>query len=383
MADGGNHGVLGQKARAAQRAFEARGMSAGKALRRALSRTADTLWDLALVAQSVNIDTFDQDAVIDALQAGELLVLLDGPEGAVGLAALEREVLTALVEVQTIQQVTQMPVDDRPLTHTDAAMAAPFLDDALKRFAALLDDNPLRASLDGYRFGTMIEDRRAAAHLLNAPGYHAFRVSVDLALGRRSGRVALFLPLSEGAGAAAAGNLAGRHAETMERLPVILEATLPRVSLPLSKAETLKAGDLLPLSADVIDGMELRASRGSHVFARGRLGQMNGMRAVRLNWPQGVAQAVATSVPNAGRPVDDDLSGLSAVMPEGDDAPLASAMEIAELAVEPLDFPVEPQETDTEAAPLGDFEADEGLGDFETMDFGSLEFDADIDAENQ
>ena len=56
MADGsGQGGVLGLKAQAAQKAFEARGMSPAKALRRALSRTADTLWDLALVCQSVHL----------------------------------------------------------------------------------------------------------------------------------------------------------------------------------------------------------------------------------------------------------------------------------------------------------------------------------------
>jgi flagellar motor switch protein FliM len=402
MADGrAAQGVLGLKARAAQRAFEARGMSAAKALRRALSRSADVLWDLALVTQSVEIDTLDQDGVVDALGVGDLLVVLDGPDGTVGLASMHREVLTALVEVQTIQQVTQIPVDDRPLTATDAAMAAPFLDDVLQRFAATLEDNPMRPGLEGWRFGAMLEDKRAAPHLLNAPAYHAFRAEVDLALGRRNGSVGLFLPVRDKGGHKGMdAPKTGKHEHMMQRLPITLNATLARIAMPLVEVEALRPGDLLPLVPDVIDRIEFRAGQ-SAVVARGRLGQMNGMRAVRLNWPPAPGGAPVAAGPGA--------AGLAA-MAEGaqavEKAPSLDAGEMTfDMAMAMTPAPMIQMAEDDEATEQGQgqFAADPGafdfapealddtpdgqgaeaedigeFGSFETMDFDNLDFDAAI-----
>ena len=372
-------------------------MSAGKALRRALSRSADVLWDLALVVQSVEIDMLDQDGVVDALGPGDLLVVLDGPDGALGLACMHRALLTGLVEVQTIQQVTQIPVDDRPLTATDAAMAAPFLDDVLQRFANTLENNPLRSSLEGYRFGAMLEDKRAVAHLLNAPGYHSFRAEVDLALGRREGGLALFLPLADQTAAQKDMPREGRHAQAMQRLPVTIEATLARIAMPLDAAEALRPGDTLPLTPDVVDGVELRAGR-SAVVARGRLGQMNGMRAVRLNWPP--APEGAQPAPSGGggfeaaAPDSDAMapaeSPMGLPMGEGDmsfDGGLPDLPELPELPDLPepggMDFDAssDAEGFAMEGSPSDTGGEDFGLGDFESMDFDNLDFDAEIATE--
>lgn len=289
MADGGRQDVLGQKAQAAQRAFDARGMSPAKALRRALSRTADVLWDLALVTQSVTIEMHDQDGVIDGFGDGVLLILLDGPDGAIGVSSIDRDVMTGLVEVQTIQQVTQMPVDeDRIVTPTDAAMMAPLLDGALERMVANLADHPLVPQLQGFRFGAMIENARAASLLLEASSYRVFKAEVDLALGRRHGSMSFVLPdrkiRKHKGNEADHTNEPGPHAELLTRVPARLDAVLSRIRIPLSKAGALKTGDLLPLPPDALDKVEVLAGAG-YLAAKGRLGQMNGLRAVRLNWP--------------------------------------------------------------------------------------------------
>lgn len=285
--------VLGRKASAARRAFEARAMSPAKALRRALSRSADVLWDLALVTHGVGQEIADQDQVVEMLPPRGLLLLLDGPGGALGLAMVDREILTGLTEVQTILQVTQMPVEDRALTPTDAAMVSPLLDGTLERFERYLDGHPLHAQLAGYRFGAMLEDPRAAGLLLDAASYRVFSVSVDLALGRRKGDMMIVLPERPEAEDPLATTEAGEgaegpHEKTMTLLPVRMEAVLSRVTLPLSVAQRLRPGDLVPLPPDALDSVEFVS--GSEVpIAGGRLGQMNGMRAVRLRWPEGAA----------------------------------------------------------------------------------------------
>lgn len=296
MADGARQDVLGQKAQAAQRAFEARGMSPSKALRRALSRTADVLWDLALVTQAVSVEMHDQDGVIDGLGAKDLLVLLDGPDGALGIAAIEREVMTGIIEVQTIMQVTQMPIDEeRVLTPTDAAMMAPLLDGTLDLLVRNLEDHPITAQLEGYRFGAMVEDARAAGLLLDASSYRTFRAEIDLALGRRKGALSIFLPervptKNTGAGAENP-NAPGPYEDVLGKIPSKLDAVLTRVTMTLREAEQLQAGDLLQLPPDVLDRVELIAGR-NQVVAKGRLGQMHNQRAVRLTWPEATAPAI-------------------------------------------------------------------------------------------
>ncbi|MBY6006646.1 FliM/FliN family flagellar motor switch protein [Salipiger bermudensis] len=353
--------VLAQKASAARRALEARSMSPSKALRRALSRTADVLWDLALVTHGVAQAHLDQDGVVAALGGDALLILLDGPDGVPGVARIERPVMTGLIEVQTILQVTQMPVEERPLTQTDAAMMAPMIDGALGRFERYLEEHPLQPQIAGFRFGAMVEDARTAGLLLDASGYRAFRVSVDLALGRRTGELALFLPdrpEPESAEDAGAPGQEGPHEQKMKLLPVRMDAVLHRLVLPLSAAERLQPGDLIPLPAEALDGVELLAGDGSGV-AGGRLGQINGMRAVRLAWPEGVG------------PPDLPEEGSAAPGPLLSEAAVPDAMQPAAAP-----FP-EPEMDIAEDLPdLPPMEFDSG--DFDTGDIGTGEFGGDF-----
>ncbi len=368
MADGAQQDVLGQKAQAAQRAFEARGMSPAKALRRALSRTADVNWDLALVTQGVNIEVLDQDGVVDGLNPADLLILIDGPDGALGLVVIDREVITGLIEVQTIQQVTQMPVDtDRVLTPTDAAMMAPMIDGTLQRFVENLGEHPLLPQIEGFQFGAMLEDARSAGLLLNAASYRAFHAEVDIALGRRRGKLSFILPerrKPKGNGANGAENAGpGPHEEVFGRVPARLDAVLAHLSLPLNKAQALKPGDLVPLPHDALDRVELSAGRGRTVVV-GRLGQLNGMRAVRLTLP---AAASAGAMSRASSEQADNgfaesaepasVPGLPAIADAGgfdsggfDDG---AAEELPDLP--PMDF----------AAEAGEFDMDFGGGDFD------------------
>ncbi len=259
------------------------------------------MWDLALVTQSVTVESLDQDGVIGGLSAKDLLVLLDGPDGAIGLASVDRQVLTGVVEVQTIQQVTQMPVDeDRILTQTDAAMISPLIDGTLHSMAGALADSPIGEMLQGFRFGVMLEDARSASLLLDAAGYRAFRAQVDLALGRRKGSLSLILPERKPNPRTAAqdgSDAPGPHAAILDRVPARLDAVLSRITLPLSRAQALKPGDVLKLSKDALDRVEILAGRG-HMVAKGRMGQLNGARAVRLTWP--VLGPVTLAAPAGG-----------------------------------------------------------------------------------
>ncbi|MDU8913730.1 FliM/FliN family flagellar motor C-terminal domain-containing protein [Aestuariicoccus sp. MJ-SS9] len=378
--------VLGQKASAARRALEARGMSPAKALRRALSQTALVLWDLALQAHGLDIDTLDQDGVTDGLTECDLLVLLDGPDGAVGFAGFDRQILTGLIEVQTLLQVTGLPVDDRPVTATDAAMTAPLIDGALARFEDNLDDHPWRVRLAGFRFGAMIEDARSAALLLKAADYRVFRIALDMGLGQRQDDMQLVLPEPPPARADASGgddeaDSEGPHEALMMRVPARLDAVLCSVRMPLSQANALKPGDLIPLPPTALNDAVLWASGGTRVGG-GRLGQMNGLRAVRLTWPaaDGASPAPpdvagtaleggAVMAPDAGAPVPE----LPALEPEPAPPAVLGEEELPDLP--PLDFPVEDEATPDFGALVADTadtsDAGGGGDDLGDFDFGA------------
>lgn len=373
-----------------------------KALRRALSRTADVLWDLALVTQDVTVEMRDQDEVVAGLGPRDLLVLLEGPEGVVGIAAIDRQVMTGVVEVQTIAQVTQMPVDeDRVLTQTDAAMIAPLLDGALSRMADTLVDHPLYGQLEGYSYGALIEDPRAVSLLLDAAAYRVFRAEVDLALGRRRGALKLILPERKPRRATPGpGDGPGPHEERLSRVPVRLSAVLTRVSLPLSKAEALKPGDLLSLPPDVLDKVELTAGHGKLV-AHGRLGQLNGLRAVRLNLPVAGAAVMTGGAPSAGREESSAMDGFAGaahpeanpIAPQVPDDPAQNGMTLDDVAqtdgglpdLPPLDFASDVADFDLGST---DF-SDQGEGEAQPMaalpdmdaggDFAAAPLDFDFD----
>ncbi|GAA4218417.1 flagellar motor switch protein FliM [Sagittula marina] len=372
---------MGQKAQAALRAFEARGMSPAKALRRALSKTADVLWDLALVTQSVTVENLDQDGVVESLSPSDLVLLLDGPDGAIGLATVDRQVLTGVIEVQTIQQVTQMPIEeDRPLTQTDAAMISPLLDGALMRMVAVLEDSPLTEMLEGFCFGAMLEDARAAGLLLDASGYKAFRADVDLALGRRKGRLSFILPERKPKRhSGGAGQGPGPHADIFSRVPARLDAVLSRVTLPLSKAQALKPGDMLRLSPDALDRVEVYAAHGQLV-AKGRMGQMNGNRAVRLTWP--VLGPMALSGPSEagdgfGEGNGKVSGGLPEIAPQEEDFPDLPALGDDDGAEDLPELPAMDFESEAGDFDFGDLGGDSSVEDFD-MDFGSAPLDIDI-----
>ncbi len=348
MGEPARQDVLGQKANASRRAFEARAMSPAKALRRALSRTSDVLWELPLVTQGVQQEMLDQDGCLDVLAPGHLLLLMEGPDGARGIVSVDREIMTGMIEIQTISKVTRMPIEDRPLTPTDAAMMAPLIDGALERFEANLEGHPDLGQLSGYRFGALVEDARTVGLLLEAALFRAFRVTIDLDTGTRRGDIQIILPVRK-IGVVEdtlADTRPGPHEPRLMLVPARIEAILACVRMPLSKASALRAGDLIELPATALEKAELIAGRG-HRLALGRLGQMNGLRAIRLSLPGG-AQRAAEQPGETGGASDEDA--------------------VREVALGALDIPGSPNL-------FGQEEEPEELPELPSLDFGS-EFDA-------
>lgn len=317
MTEQAANSVLHRKANAGRDGAGSRTMSPAKALRLSLAREADRLLDLALTVATVEQQRLAQSGIQAAFDGDGLLVLLDGAEGARGALMADSQVMAALIEVQTTGQVRRGTSAKRPVTRTDAAMAAPLVDALLAAYEAQMRDwQPLRPA-QGLAFGDLIEDARALPLLLMDPDYDLFRLTLDLADGAKTGCLQLLLPVppaprrtGRAAGAQAVDRARPDLAEVALGAPVTLDAVLARINLTLGEVCGLRQGACLPIDPARLNRTELLAARG-HPAGRVRLGQMNGWRAVRfigLDEPESetAASPAAPAIPAPGPARDDD-----------------------------------------------------------------------------
>ncbi len=338
-------------------------MSPAKALRLSVARAADELWDLAVAASGIALTEESQEAAVDSLPEGGLILLLEGPEGAVGAAHLPFPVVSGLVEAQTIGQVSTLPPEPRAATRTDAAMVAPLIDETLHRFESLLQEEGQAPWALGYRFGTMMESARMLALALKATDFHVIRFSLDLAA-RREGEALLMLPVVElpGAGTGASGGEGVRQGALEAQIlqaPTELRAVLHRLSMPLSAVSGLEVGAVLPIPREALARTEIEVG-GEVTLGTTTLGQVNGMRALRFR----LREAEDTPPEGQGDPGQAALAAPEVAVPGPAD------MEVA--TDEGLSMPMPGTSLDTEEgfAPAPMPQQDDLLGDL--PDLGDL-----------
>jgi len=288
MAADGSPSVLERKLAAASAADRGTGRSALRALRLALARIAKKLYDLQLAVIGAKQTRCDHDGITRFLSDDHLLVLLDGADGLAGAASLDGSCVAALVQQQTMGQVTGNPMPDRAFTGTDAALAEPLIESLLARAAELSDDAEDQRCLSGFRFGARVDDARSLALALEADRFRVFELTVDIADGVMQGTMCLLLPDppedpdDSNKKGAAKGPKGPNLEQAIGVMRADLTAAICRLRLPLDELTAMQPGDVLPLVRERLEETELITIDGQTVAA-GRLGQVNGLRALRLN----------------------------------------------------------------------------------------------------
>lgn len=281
-----HNSVIQRMAQATRGGLGGRQMSPAKALRLALARVADALFGLGVTVATVEQMRLPLAAVAQALSDEGLLVHLDGVGGARGALCLDPQFLAGLIEVQTTGAVRPGTARLRAATRTDAAMVGPMIDAVMVEF-----DSQMTAGVEGYvpggfSFGDLVEDTRGLAIVLVAPDYDLLRLTVDLGPGVKTGRLDLLLPVvPPPARVAARANAKTDISEHLEQVvrsaPVVLDAVMARLRLPLRDVLAFKPGDLVAIPRDALGETQVLGTKG-HVVAIAQLGQMNGWRALRL-----------------------------------------------------------------------------------------------------
>jgi flagellar motor switch protein FliM len=286
-------------------------MSQAKALRLSLARAADTLFDLALTVATVEQRRATLAGIDEALNEDGLIVLLDGSDGARGALCLDQQMMAALIEVQTTGRVRKGAAQPRLATRTDAAMTAPLVDALMDGIDSEMGEEIADYQPRGFCFGDRVEDLRGLALTLEAEDYDHFRVTVDLANGAKTGCLDLLLPIRAAPPkrSTPSDRKTGEGAEMGEIVlgaPVVLDAVLARITLPLREACAFEPGQTLTLDHETLKATRLLGA-GGHLVAEARLGQVNGWCAVRL------VSAAAAPLPDLAEPAPQETPDRAAL----------------------------------------------------------------------
>jgi flagellar motor switch protein FliM len=255
-----------------------------RALRLALARAAADAFGLALAVIGATQARAAQDRLGKFLNDERMLVLLDGPGGQLGAIGLDRACLGALIQQQTMGKVSGAAPSERAFTGTDAAMAAPLIDAMLEHAAELADLPEDRRCLRGYRYGARAEDLRRLLLALDRDRYRVFDLTVEFCGGAQQGAVCLVLPELPEETAQAREDAAAdpRLKRALGWARADLTAVICRLRVPLSDLAAMVPGDVLPLTRHRLNETDLIGITGERI-ATGRLGQIGGSRAIRLN----------------------------------------------------------------------------------------------------
>ncbi|WP_438991914.1 FliM/FliN family flagellar motor switch protein [Lentibacter sp.] len=295
MGETSEHDVLRRKAQAGREEQRARVMTPARAMRIALLRSAETLFELALSVSDVQDEQLGQEALLRNMDADMLYILLDGPKGALGVVGIDLPLVNGFVEKQTIGRVSERASSNRAATATDAALIAPYITQVLSAMSEDLKGTSA-ALTEGFGFGARIESKRHLGLMLEAADYRVLRADLELESGVKRGGIVLCLPVLRPEPLVSAAARTGsseaydeaegrrlRDGALMEARAVV-RAVIHRRRMTLGELSALSVGDHLHFGAGALARVELDVGGGGASLGPCKLGKQDGMRALKLQF---------------------------------------------------------------------------------------------------
>ncbi len=286
-------------------------LTASRAVRLAVARAAQVSAGLVVTVGSVGEQALSLDVLLAELGDHLLLISLTRDGSVVGVLACDAGLVAATIEVMTTGRVSAAPPDIRPVTRTEGTLAMPLLRQVLDE----LEETTVRTALDGWTqntgLGTRFDSVRAVGFALPDQTYRLIRLLLDCGAADRQGELLIALPLQPSALGHSAtpptrrATPADWHSQFQAAVmaaPARLDAVLHRMKLPLATLTDLKVGQCLPLLGCTV-GMVRLEDVGGRTVARGRLGQIAGQIAVRV---QNAEVIPMTDMADTMRPDDTD-----------------------------------------------------------------------------
>ena len=285
MSDQTDLSTLQRKAGSGRAPTDGAGMSPAKAFRLAVSKAAQVELGLAARVLSSKEEQLAQPQVLEALDEGALLLMLEGPQGGTGIAIFDIQVISALIEVQTLGAVMASKAEERSPTRTDSAMCEAILDRILQEFEGHLASENAAEWASGYRFGKRISSVRLLGLALADVPYRMFHLTLDMADGAKTGLLQIALPADGPSRSQVAAGGDNGWSKTMESVVgashVEILAVLHRAQMALTDVQALQVGDFIKVPKTAISQITMEGSDGV-IVGEARLGQQNGYRALRM-----------------------------------------------------------------------------------------------------
>ncbi|MCQ0968870.1 FliM/FliN family flagellar motor C-terminal domain-containing protein (plasmid) [Paracoccus sp. TK19116] len=284
----------------------------------AIARAGEDLYGLPVQPLTVVPDGITLAEMAEILPDQALFAVVEGPQEALGVVALDPEAVTALIEVQALGRVTGRPVETRRRTRSDAMICAEFVNRALTELQAEIDGLEGFENYAGFRYASHLDDPRPLLLMLEDVNYRALRmrlrvgddrarreIEIVVALPERRAIAALPSPVTATAnglapaaqpaaraGATApekaASNASGPLAAQLQDAPIELLGVLCRRKISLGELRTLAPGRMIALPRVSLHDARLETRQGQ-VIAQGKLGEADGCHALRIRARAGSA----------------------------------------------------------------------------------------------
>ncbi len=295
-------------------------LTSSRAVRLALTKAANDTIGLVLTVMGMGEDVQPLDDLLGGLDDTLMLIGLQRNGQLAGILALDMQMRAAVMEMQTVGRLIAKQAEDRTPTGTDKTMCDPVLAAFLTALPLAMAGTELDGWVDGALLGDRIDSRRVAGLVLDDRDYRTLRLTVDLGVADRQGALLLALPLATKTAVPARDPVDDMDWGTQFRAvvadaPASLEAQLHRFTIPLAQARALRAGQVLPLPGCTVNSVRIMSPDG-HKIAQAKLGQLGGMRAVRIE------QAPAPQMRDLGATGLSGMMALDAAEPlgfQGDD----------------------------------------------------------------
>ncbi len=261
-------------------------LTSSRAVRLALTKAANDTVGLAITVSGIAEEVTVLDDVLGSLSEDLMLVELKRHGSLAGLIAIDMQLRSAVLEMETIGATVGAIADPRPPTRADKVMCDPFIAAFLMAFPTSVKGTPFEGWGDDVAVGEQFEGTRSAGLVLDDRDYRVVRMSVDLGVADRQGLLVMALPLADQKNVVDPEPLPKvdwktAFDEVVLSAPASLDAVLHRFHISLAQANTLKVGTLLPLTGCSVNSVRLIAPNGQDA-GQAKLGQVGGKRAVRL-----------------------------------------------------------------------------------------------------
>ena len=276
-----------------------------RAIATAIGRAAQGGCGMPVYPSQARITPATLAELTELLPERGLVVVVEGPMGALGVVALCPGLLASVIEMQSLGRVTRHPPRERRPTRTDASICADFINIALAELATELGPLMTDGVFPMFRFASFVEDPKPLELMLEDIAYRCLRLDMKVGQGGvRDAALMVFLPDTGAAPAVPADLAPGQPApvptgsrslaEAVRAAPVLLNAVLCRRKISLRELRALQPGSVLTLPHDAMASARLETPAGLLV-AQGKLGALHGSRAIRIAPRAGAAAAAAAT----------------------------------------------------------------------------------------